>query len=241
MNKRAGIVLATAALWGGQSMVQSAMPLSDTELSKDTENPVTRQITLPLRYEADFLDGPYKATKDTFEIDQAVVPFRLNEDWALITRTKLPAIVQPPKKLGDHWAAGLGNGYTTFFVSPEHGEGFYWGAGPVLHYPTATNPALGVNKWGSGPSVAFLHKDESLWDFTPSSTTSGPSAAHPITATGPISSSPIPSSTIISATAGRSARRGRSPRTGSRAEGNGPSPLATVSASWWVFTEASIY
>jgi hypothetical protein len=56
-------------------MAQSAMPLSDTELSKDTENPVTRQITLPLRYEADFLDGPYKATKETFEIDQAVVHF----------------------------------------------------------------------------------------------------------------------------------------------------------------------
>src|SRR5215831_20670439 len=55
------------------------------------------------------------------------MPFRLSEDWALITRTKLPAIVQPPKKLGDHWAAGLSNGYTTFFLSPEHGEGFYWG------------------------------------------------------------------------------------------------------------------
>ena len=47
------------------------------------------------------------------------MPFRLNEDWALITRTKLPAIVQPPKSLGDHWA-GLSNGYTTFFLSPEH-------------------------------------------------------------------------------------------------------------------------
>jgi hypothetical protein len=149
MNKRAGIVLTTAALWGGQSMAQSAMPLSDTELSKDTEDPVTRQITLPLRYEADFLDGPYIATRDTFEIDQAVVPFRLNEDWALITRTKLPAIVQPPKKLGDHWAAGLRNGYTTFFVSPEHGEGFYWGVGPVLYYPSATNTTVGVNKNGA--------------------------------------------------------------------------------------------
>jgi hypothetical protein len=81
---------------------------------------VTRQITLPLRYEADFLDGPYRATKNTFEIDQAVVPFRLNEDWALITRTKLPAIIQPPKNLGDHGAAGLSNEYTTFFLSAEH-------------------------------------------------------------------------------------------------------------------------
>ena len=47
------------------------------------------------------------------------------------------------------------NGYTTFFLSPERGEGFYWGVGPVLYYPSATNSTLGVNKWGSGPSEAF--------------------------------------------------------------------------------------
>ena len=163
--KKRGVVLAFAALWSSQSLAQSAASISATDLSKDAENPVTRRITLPLRYEADFLDGPYKATKDTFEIDQAVVPFRLNEDWALITRTKLPAIVQPPKKLGDHWATGLSNGYTTFFLSPEHGEGFYWGAGPVLYYPSATNSTVGVNKWGSGPSAAFVKEDESPWVF----------------------------------------------------------------------------
>src|SRR5215469_9136193 len=112
-------MLAMAMLASNQSMAQSAGPGSDTEVSKEVENPVTRRTTLPLRYEADFLDGPYKATKDTFSIDQAVVPFRLGEDWALITRTKLPAIVQPPKKLVDHWAAGLSNEYTTFFLSPD--------------------------------------------------------------------------------------------------------------------------
>jgi hypothetical protein len=158
-------VLAVAMLLSGPSMAQLAAPVSDTGISKEIENPVTRRITLPLRYEADFLDGPYKATKDTFSIDQAVVPFRLNEDWALITRTKLPAIVQPPKKLGEHWATGLSNGYTTFFLSPERGEGFYWGAGPLLYYPSATNSVVGVNKWGSGPSVAFIKEDESPWVF----------------------------------------------------------------------------
>jgi hypothetical protein len=139
--------------------------LSETELSKESENPVTRLITLPLRYEGEFDDGPYQATKDTFEIDQAVVPFALNDDWSLITRTKLPfLIVEPPKNLGDHWSSGLSNGYTTFFLSPERGEGFYWGAGPVLYYPTTTN-GLGVNKWGSGPSLGFVKKDESPWLF----------------------------------------------------------------------------
>jgi hypothetical protein len=48
---------------------QSATPIDATELSKEVENPATRRITLPLRYEADFDDGAYKAIKDTFEID----------------------------------------------------------------------------------------------------------------------------------------------------------------------------
>jgi hypothetical protein len=74
-------------------------------------------------------------------------------------------ISQPPKKTGEQWQTGFGNGYTTFFLSPEHGEGFYWGVGPVLYYPSATNTELGVNKWGSGPSVAFVKLDQSPWVF----------------------------------------------------------------------------
>jgi hypothetical protein len=152
-------------VWGAivPSLGRASPPLSDTELSKESENPVTRMITLPLRYEAEFNDGPTKRVKDTFEIDQAVLPFMLNNDWALITRTKFPAVSQPPKKLREDWESGLGNGYTTFFLSPEHGTSFFWGAGPVLYYPSATNKALGVNKWGSGPSVAFLKKDAGPW------------------------------------------------------------------------------
>jgi hypothetical protein len=165
MNKRLAIVLVVASLSSSQSTAQEVAPVSDTntEISKQVENPVTRRITLPLRYEADFLDGAYKATKDSFEIDQAVMPFRLNEDWALITRTKLPVEALPPKKLGESWAFGLSNGYTTFFLSPEHGEGFYWGVGPVLYYPSAGNLALGPTKWGSGPSAAFIKEDEGPW------------------------------------------------------------------------------
>jgi len=156
---------AAAILWGGQSFAQTAAPISDTELSKEADNPVTRQITLPLRYEAELNDGFYKETKSTFEIDNAILPFRLNEDWALITRTKFPLISQPPKKKNEGWTTGLGNAETTFFLSPEHGHGFYWGVGPVLSFPTATNSALGTHAWGTGPSVAFVKRDESPWLF----------------------------------------------------------------------------
>lgn len=140
-------------------MAQADLSDSDTEISKEVEKPVTRQITLPLRYEADFNDGAYKATKDIFSINQAVLPSRLTEDWLLVTRTKLPVEALPPKDLGEHWASGFSNAYTTFFLSPAYGSGgFFWGAGPLLYYPSASSSALGVNKWGTGPSVAFGQK-----------------------------------------------------------------------------------
>jgi hypothetical protein len=43
--------------------------------------------------------GACYATKDTFEIDEAVVPFQLSEDWALISPTKLPVERVIPWKL----------------------------------------------------------------------------------------------------------------------------------------------
>jgi len=156
-------LLVFALLWSGPSFAQSRA-IDDTEVSKETENPVSRQIILPLRYQADFQSGPTESTKETFEINNSIVPFVLSDDWALITRTKLPLVVQPPKKLNHPWQTGLSNGYTEFFLSPEHGEGFYWGIGPTLYYP-AMNSTLGVNRWGSGPAVGFVKKDESPWEF----------------------------------------------------------------------------
>jgi hypothetical protein len=79
MKKRVvtAVVLAIAAHWHSQSLAQSGALISNNDLSKESENPVTRLIMLPLRYEGEFEDGATKATKSTFEIDQAVVPFRL--------------------------------------------------------------------------------------------------------------------------------------------------------------------
>jgi hypothetical protein len=164
MKKRVAAALSIALLPADPALAQSAAPLTNDEASKEAENPVSRNITLPLRYQADFLDGADMLTKSTFEIDQAVVPFRLNDDWSLITRTKLPAEALPPKKAGDPWADGLSNGYTTFFLSPEHGRDFYWGVGPVLYFPAAST-LLGATKSGSGPSVAFIHNDAGPWVF----------------------------------------------------------------------------
>ena len=44
-------VLAIAAHWHSQSLAQSGALIRNNDLSKESENPVTRLIMLPLRYE----------------------------------------------------------------------------------------------------------------------------------------------------------------------------------------------
>jgi hypothetical protein len=162
-SRRGASGLCFAWLCGTAALAQSPDGPSDTELAKQSENPVTRLYTLPLRYEGDLDYGKYQFTKSTLELDQAVVPFQLNDDWALITRTKLPYIFEPPKKSNESWNDGMGNGYTTLFLSPEYVSHFFWGAGPVIYFPTATNSVVGVNKWGSGPSVAVARVSGGPW------------------------------------------------------------------------------
>jgi hypothetical protein len=58
MRKRLAAVLPVAILTAGQALAHVPTPVTNTDFSKETQNPVTRQTTLPLRYEADFLDGP---------------------------------------------------------------------------------------------------------------------------------------------------------------------------------------
>jgi hypothetical protein len=161
----AGVTALCLAWWACflPAGAQTGPAPDNTELAKQSENPVTRLYTVPLRYEGGYDYGPTDGTRSILELDQAVVPFRLSDDWSLITRTKVPYYWQPPKKLGETWQSGLGNAYTTLFLSPEYGRSFYWGVGPVIYFPTATNSAVGVNKWGSGPSVAFTWKNGGPW------------------------------------------------------------------------------
>lgn len=138
--------------------------LGNTDIEKESQNPVSRIATLPLRYKAEFDSGARKETKDVYELSHALVPFHLDADWSLITRTQLSLTSQPPKGDTGQRTFGLENGYTEFFLSPEHGDGYFWGAGPLLYYP-ASNSALGPQKWGTGPTLAFVKLDKSPWVY----------------------------------------------------------------------------
>ena len=150
-------------LWSTQAGAQPPPDAANSDYERESENPVTRFYTLPLRYKASFEDGYYNATTNAWALSNAVVPIPLDDDWFIITRSKSDLISQAPKKRGDSWEEGLNNFQTTLFLSPAKGDKFFWGAGPVISLPTATNSVTGQNKWGSGPSVAFVWQGSKPW------------------------------------------------------------------------------
>jgi hypothetical protein len=133
---------------------------SDADLAKKTQNPVSDLISVPFQNNINFNYGPDNDVQYVLNI-QPVIPIHLNEEWNLINRTILPVINQP-------WPEarfGLGDLNTTFFLSPAKLKpvaegGVFWGVGPILQFPTATNDVLGSSNYAAGPSgvVGYLGK-----------------------------------------------------------------------------------
>lgn len=133
---------------------------SDSELAKKTQNPVADLISVPFQSNFNFNYGPNNDLQYVLNV-QPVIPFHLNEDWNLITRTIIPVINQPwPQSRG-----GLGDINTSLFLSPAKmipiaTGNLFWGVGPILQFPTATNDVLGSSNYAAGPNavVGYLGK-----------------------------------------------------------------------------------
>jgi len=130
----------------------------DADLAQDLSNPVADLITLPVQMN---YDGDIGTSDDGWKLQtniQPVVPFHLNENWNLITRTIVPVIQQEDIVPGCGSDFGLGDVNMSLFVSPTTptSRGLTWGVGPVLLFPTATESLLGGKKWGAGPALIGL-------------------------------------------------------------------------------------
>jgi hypothetical protein len=161
-----GIALAASPAFSQQptdtdSSGQQRTSTSDAEIAKQLQNPLANLISVPFQSNFDFGGGP---NDDGFRYLlnlQPVVPFELNEDWNLITRTIIP-IASQQDLVTDGSQSGLGDIAQTFYFSPTKPGSLIWGVGPVLLYPTATDNLLGSEKWGAGPSAVLL-KQENGW------------------------------------------------------------------------------
>ena len=124
-----------------------------TALAKQQQNPISSLISVPLQANWDFGIGDRDATGTLFNI-QPVVPIAIAPSTNLVLRVILPLASQPGS--GDVRVNGAGDVVMTAFFSPAKSGRLIWGAGPVFLLPTATNNALGSEKFGMGPSVVVL-------------------------------------------------------------------------------------
>jgi hypothetical protein len=127
----------------------------DSDLAKKTQNPVADLISVPFENNIKFGVGPHDDVQYILNI-QPVIPFRLTDEWNLISRTIAPVIYQPRLAPGLGDTFGLGDIQQSFFLSPAKPGAVIWGAGVVLQFPTATDDVLGQGKWGAGPTAAAL-------------------------------------------------------------------------------------
>lgn len=149
-----------ACLATASAQAPTASSSSIEELVKLKQNPVSglRQVILDVTMSPDVpVTGGTEASYST----QIVWPFRLGEDWRLVTYSIVP-VLQAPLGNGDY-EVGLGNTLLNFYVSPANPDGkLVWGAGPAVLLPTRTDPILGTDRVGLGPS-AVLYYAEDKW------------------------------------------------------------------------------
>jgi len=86
---------------------------------------------------------------------QPVIPFTLNRNWNVISRTIVPFIHQSDV-VGTTSQTGIGDILQSFFFSPRETKRFVWGAGPVLLIPSASDRFLGTGRFGIGPTLVVL-------------------------------------------------------------------------------------
>jgi hypothetical protein len=143
--------------------VLPACAQESSEMAKQAQNPIARLISVPV--ENDFNPQTGINKEDSYVLQfKPVVPFKLSDDWNLITRTIIPVIQVPELAPGLQGTTGLGDVQTSLFLSPAKAGSVIWGAGPVISFPTATQDILGTKKLSVGPTVVVL-RSHGHWLF----------------------------------------------------------------------------
>jgi hypothetical protein len=128
----------------------------ESDAAKLAQNPIASVINVPLQNNTNLNVGPESGTLNVLNV-QPVVPASIDQNWNIITRTILPVISSPTPASGETGTNGIGDALFTAFLSPAHSRGWIWGVGPAIQAPTHSDPSLGNNNWGLGPSFVVLH------------------------------------------------------------------------------------
>jgi hypothetical protein len=160
---------------------------SDAELAKQLSNPVAALISIPFQYNYDSNIGPNRDGTKSYVNFQPVVPFHLNQDWNVISRTIVPLVAQSDIAPGSGSQTGIGDIVQSVFFSPQKptANGVIWGVGPAFLIPSGTEPLLSARKWGAGPTGVVLWQSNGwtvgalanhIWSFAGDSSRPGVSS-----------------------------------------------------------------
>jgi hypothetical protein len=123
------------------------------ELAKKLSNPIASLISLPFQLNYDSGYGAMGDGSRTFLNVQPVIPFKLNDNWNLISRTIVPLDYRDFNNSGGELA--IGDIVQSFFFSPSTpNNGVTWGVGPVFVLPTGSKHS--ADTWGAGVTGVVL-------------------------------------------------------------------------------------
>jgi hypothetical protein len=135
------------------------------DLALKLENPLARIVVLPVLVDVDLGSGANGKTTTTLVKFSPTYPFELNPGLFLISTTIAQWVDVDPGLSGPS-ISGFADLGQSFLFSPNKPvvKGIFWGLGPMVVMPTATEDAFGSGKWSIGPAFGLI-KQVKPWTF----------------------------------------------------------------------------
>jgi len=136
---------------------------TEGDLAGQVVNPFTSMVKVPVQISYDRKIGPESSGKSYTLAVQPLIPFTLDADWDLISRTIFLATAQSDVSPGAGSQSGSGDTLQSFFISPRKASagGVDWGLGVAVLLPTGSDN-LGAKKWALGPTGGVF-RDSGPW------------------------------------------------------------------------------